>query len=234
MSDTMQLVTLTLGTLGLFALIVSLLLRERHVRETSPKSTHFSKAGASTNLCKKIEHLIGPGVEILMPAGAGHYPLTLTIAQRQRWMQHIEEWLARGARLTIIISLPDARGIEFWQPLIDRLSPQLRVCLLDRKSASAADAMEIPRIDTFHPILVVKGDEPLAMWIESRHDQDSSVAYNVQFVAKEDIVKDQRERFDRFIAVLRRLTDRELSHLRELAPSNKSDAGQKSDALIAA
>jgi hypothetical protein len=236
MSDTMQLVTLSVGTLSLFALIVSILLWERHVRETGPNSAHFSKAGASTSLCKKIAHLIGPGVEILMPAGAGHYPLTLTGAQRQRWIQHIEEWLARGARLTIIISMPDTRGIEFWQPIIDRLSPQLRVCLLDRKLASADDAIEIPRIDTFHPTLVVKGSEPLAMWIESSHIQDSSVAYNVQFVAKEDIVKDQRIRFDRFLAVLRRLTDRghEPLHLRELLPSKKTDARQKTDALIAA
>jgi hypothetical protein len=236
MPETVQLVILSTGTVVIFMLILAAIFLERHLRETSPRSAQFNTAGASTNFSKKLDRILGRGVEILMPAGHGRYPLTVSEWRRRKWRQQFQKWLDRGVRITIIITSPNERAIEYWQSEIDRLSPELRVCLLDRKLASPQDALEIQRMDTFHPIVVVKGMEPLAMWIESQHDPDSSVAYNVQYVAAEDIVDDQRTRFDRLLSILRRLTDESSKppHLKLMSPSNKGSSAKKADSLIAA
>lgn len=228
MSGSTQLAVLSIATVAIFLLIVSFLAFERYLRETSPGSAHFSTARASTNLRKKIEPVIGPGVEILMPAGAGHYALTLSRLQQQKWLALLKHWMDRGARTTIIITSPDLAAVTYWQPLVDALVPSLRVCLLDRNLATRDDAEDIRRLDTFHPVLIVRDTEPLGMWIESRHDPESNVAYNVEYIAKGDIVNDQRLRFDRFLSVLRKLTDtdRDPPHLKDLTPSGKAVSKQ--------
>jgi hypothetical protein len=206
-SDETQSLILWGVTLAIFGTFVLLVITERLVRVYSPKSTRFVTVKASTNLSKKLRYVLQAGAEILMPTGLGLYPLLLSNRRRLKWEKKLKIWLTDGVRVTILISTPNDKAIEYWKKLID-LSPNgLRVCVLDRSKASPEDAAEIVKLDTFHPTLVVKDGKPLAMWIESEHPPDSTVAYNVEYVAPNDIIDYQRARFERFLKVLRRLTD---------------------------
>lgn len=190
-------------------------------RQNGPRSASFISAGASTTLMKKLSWVIGPGVHIFLPVGVGHYPLALAASGRLApWERTIEKWARLGTRITIVISSPSEATLPYWQQLVDRLSPELVVCCLNRDLACSEDAMEIRTLDTFHPILAVKDGQPIAMWVENYHEADSLIAYNIEYYAREDIVGYQLARFERFYRVLQRLTDHEHlpPHLKLMSP----------------
>src|SRR6266571_3851654 len=195
MSDEMQLAVLLAATGFACSLFIVFSVVIRLVRRYGPWSADFATASASTNLARKLRGL-GPGIEILMPSGCGFYPLALSDRRRRKWESKIEQWLKLGVAFTLIISKPYDEATEYWKRLVDRFPPNFRVFLLDRDSASPDDAIEIEKLDTFHPVLVVKDKkEPFGMWVENRHDFKSDVAYNVSYFASRDIVDYQRARF---------------------------------------
>jgi hypothetical protein len=209
MSDMTQLAILFAATVIIFGGAALVLVGERLYRTFRRGSASFITANAATNLTKKIDHLIGPGVELIIPAGKGIYPLVTDGRGRASWEGNLDRWIKRGAQISILITMPNDEGATYWKRLSERLESRLDVWTLDRDRASAEDAADIHSLDTFHPILVVKNGTPLAMWIESYHPFDSAVAYNVEFIATRDIIDYQRARFDRYLRVLRRLMTRQ-------------------------
>ncbi|GEM_PF-7022194 len=218
MSEALQLFILIGGALLTFSALMIAVLINRLRRTYGVHSAKFITATALKNLSLKIAHVAAPGVEVLMPAGHGLYPLTLSRSQRRKMEARIEEWVRSGLRYSIIITSPNDEATSYWQTLVDRLPSTFNVFLLDRQKASESDAIDIRRLDTFHPVLIVRGNEPCGMWLEGIHDKRSRVAYNVEYVAAKDIVDFQRERFLRLLGVLRRLTDENHAppHLRRL------------------
>lgn len=205
MSDGRQLTFLLSATVGAIAILILAAIITRLVAVYGPWSARFNIAKASTNLRKKLKNVVGPGVEILMPVGRGCYALLISNSARRSWENTIAEWMSIGVRLTVFITASNAKGTEYWSALTERY-PCITVLVLDRELASPEDATEIERLDQFHPVLVLKDGLPLAMWIENFHPLDSRIAYNVEFIAAEDIVGYQRARFYRFLKVLHRLT----------------------------
>jgi hypothetical protein len=214
MSIATQIISILGFALILTILVIAIAYLERRYRINSLKSARFITANASTNLSKKIDRIVTTGAEIFIPAGQGLYPLRVSAATRAKWENKLGEWASRGAKVTILITSPNEEAVPCWQELVDRFPDNLCVCLLDRTKASEQDAIEITRLDRFHPILVAKGDAPLAMWIERDHPPRSNVAYNVEFLARPDIVDFQRHRFDRYLKLLRHLIlDSDASHI---------------------
>jgi hypothetical protein len=218
MSERFQLVILVGGPLLTLAGLLVAVLVNRWRRTYGAHSARFITATALKNLSKKIAYVAAPGVEVLMPAGHGLYPLTLTRHEREKMARQIEQWVRSGMRYSVIITAPNEEAESYWQGLVDRLPSNFNVFLLDRHKASIEDAIDIQRLDRFHPTLIVKDTKPLGMWLEGIHDERSRVAYNVEYVAPKDIIDFQLERFSRLLGVLRRLTDenRKPPHLRRL------------------
>jgi len=221
MSDTLQLFVLSGATALIFGCLLLGVFANRYRRTHSNGSARFITASALSNLSRKIQHIAEPGVEVLMPAGAGLYPLTLNAKERAETEHDLEKWVTSGIQYTVIITSPNDEAVQYWQTLVDRLPSGLKVFLLDRAKAFEEDAIEIERLDRFHPVLILKGQKPLGMWLEAVHDPRSSIAYNVEYVASNDIVDFQRERFFRFLRVIRKLTDegRRPPHLTRLLPA---------------
>jgi hypothetical protein len=219
MSESTQLAVLLASTVAIFSILMLAALINRWRRTYGMGSARFITACASTNLSKKLKGVLRPGDEILMPAGKGLYPCILKDAARLNWENEIERWTTIGIRFTLIITTPNETATRYWQNLASRCSPNLRVFVLDRKFASSEDAIEIERLDKFHPTLILRGEQPLGMWLENHHDDSSRVAYNIEYVAAEDIVEYQLARFSRLLGVLRRLTDetRRPPHLMRLS-----------------
>jgi hypothetical protein len=234
MSQTFQLVILIGGALLTFAILLLGVILNRWRRTYGTNSARFLTATALGNLSKKIAHLAGPGVEVLMPAGHGLYPLTLSRRERQTMEARLEEWTRSGLRYSVIITSPNDEAEPYWQALVDRLPDTFNVFMLDRQKASSNDALDIQRLDRVHTVLIVRGNEPCGMWLEGAHDKRSRIAYNVEYVAATDIVDFQFERFSRFLGVLRRLTDesKRPPHLRRLRRRGEI-AGDKSVASAA-
>ena len=204
-----------------FLLLMLGVMGERWYRIFSQNSARFVTVNASTNLYWKIRKMVGRGVEIIMPVGQGLYPASLWWWQRQRWERRLERWVRKGVTVTLLITSPNPEAIKYWQERISQLKTGLTVFSLDRKLATEKDAIEIAKLDRFHPVLIFKGDERLGMWIESDHPPRSKVAYNVEYVSRKDIVDFQQARFDRYLRVLRSLTDetRRPLYLTKISPS---------------
>lgn len=209
MSDATQLQLLLSITIVLFSIGLLVAFAERLIRVYGPWSAKFSTANAGSNFSKKMRNLIKSGDKIYIPTGAGKYPLSISDRARSTWENTFRTWLDLGAHITIIISSPNEEATVYWKNVVERFPSNFRVCLLDRAAASTEDAIEIGRLDTFHPLLVIRESTPLAMWIENFHPPESRVAYNVEFVATKDIVSYQRERFDRYFRILQKLTSRD-------------------------
>jgi hypothetical protein len=227
MSDAqMQLGILLACSFGAYLLLVFILIAERSYRIHGAGSARFTNTNASSNSARKLRGILKAGDEILSPAGRGLYALSLSANRRRKWEELIDDRLKQGVRSTYILISPDHEALAYWQNLVDRFHGKVRVCILNPELASAEDAIEMDRLDRFHPILVVRGDQPVAMWIEHDHPPRSPVAYNIEYVATKDIIDYQRARFDRFLRVLRSLTNPAHcpAHLRELSPSH-SDEG---------
>jgi hypothetical protein len=126
--------------------------------------------------------------------------------------------------------------LKYWQCLVDELSPTFKVFILDQERASAADALEIRRIRRFHSVLVLRNGKAVCMWIENDHPEDSPVANNVEYVAPEDMTEYQTARFNRYLRVLRHLTDTDLrpAHLSELRPTAAGNKAVEKSAADAA
>ena len=126
----------------------------------------------------------------------------------------------------MILTSADAKALSYWRELASKSG--VRVFSLDASKATESDAIEIKRLDRFHPVLVFKDDQPLGMWIENDHPAKSRVAYNVEFLEGADILDFQRKRFDAFKLLFKRLTDSEKksAHLtalhREIGAPSKS------------
>jgi hypothetical protein len=208
-SDQAQLKFLLSATFLVFGIAVAGLIVERIIRIYGPWSATFSTARAGSNFSKKVWHVIRAGDEILIPTGMGKYPLSIPSAARAKWEATIESWARLGARVIILVTCPNDSATSYWQQFVDRLPSQLKVCIVDRNQASPEDAADIASLDTFHPLLVIRNGQPVAMWIENYHPPESRIAYNVEYVATKDIIDEQRERFDRYLRVLRRLTNTE-------------------------
>jgi len=241
MSDSSQLALLLEVTFAGFLVLTLIVLGHRAVRIRGPGSARFVTVNASTNLSKKIKRIVGPGVDIFIPVGQGRYPLIIGARlflgrrKQRKWENRIAHWIEIGASVIIIISSPNTEAIEYWQHLVNRLGNKLKVVILDRTIAPPEDAIEISRLDTFHPILIVKADDPLGMWVEGHHPPNSTVAYNVQYFARKDIIGYQRERFSRFLKVLRRLTNTAGSppHIKVLTAENGGHSASEQAAMAA-
>jgi len=220
MTDTAQFYVLSGATLLIFLLLNLGAFINRWRRTYSIGSARFVTASALSNLTKKIRHLISPGLEIWMPAGRGLYPLTLSEHARRSMESCIAQWIQAGVRFIVIISSPNEQALRYWQGLVNRLGAQLEVYLLDRTVASSEEATEIATLDEFHPVLILKHNRPLGMWLEAIHEANSDVAYNVEYIAADNIVDHQRDRFFRLLGVLRRLT-RQSPHLKLIVPSDQ-------------
>jgi hypothetical protein len=226
MSEATQLIILFASTAALFFGSIAAVMMNRRNRTTGPGSARFLTASAATNLRQKLKPVVRKGDEILMPAGRGRYPSTLVDKARSDWERQIEAWTNDGIVFKVIITTPNDQAEHYWQTLADRLSPNFKVLILDRTAASVEDAADIDRLGTFHPVLAVRGSEPLGMWIESMHEDDSPVAYNIEYLAAPDIIDYQRARFFQLLSMLRRLTDEDRNppHLRRLLPSSTQGA----------
>jgi hypothetical protein len=221
MSEATQLIVLIGSSSFLILAALGAVVFNRWTRTNAIGSSRFITASASTNLCKKLKPVLRAGDEILMPSGYGRYPLALRETARKNWERQIGDWTGEGILFTLIITTPNEAGERYWQKLVDALSPNLKVFILDQSAASAEDSLDIARLHTFHPVLVSRGSEPLGMWLEGAHEEDSGVAYNIEYVASRDIVDFQRARFFRLYSMLRRLTDegRRPPHLKRLMPN---------------
>jgi hypothetical protein len=142
-----------------------------------------------------------------MPAGHGLYPLALSVAGRRTWEKTIETWLNSGVRLTLIVSSPNEQALEYWKAAVQRFPPNLRVYFLDRRFATRENAIQIEKLDTFHPTLIFNKDRPLGMWVEGYHHPNSPIAHNVEYTAENGIVDFQRARFNQFYHQLGGLID---------------------------
>jgi hypothetical protein len=223
MSDTIQLQILSECSWAAFLLLIFFLMGERWYRIYNFRSACFTNTNASSNLARKLRGILTAGDAIWVPSGEGDYPLSLRPRRRRKWEELLKNRLKAGIQMTYIITSPNSEALDYWQRLVGRMDGELGVCILNRQLAPADEATEIACLDEFHPVLVLRGDEPLAMWIENEHPPRSAVAYNVQYVAKEDITGDERERFDRYYKVLARLIDPTTSppFLRELTPHSE-------------
>jgi hypothetical protein len=235
MSDAMQIGTILGGTAVIFAILMSWVLVERYRRLYGPGSAFIANTTAFRNLKAKMQPvLIGRGDEILIPAGAGCYPQVLRDSARTDWEMQLAEWAHKGIQITYILTSPAAGTLSYWQGLIDKLAPQLRVFVLDRKLAEPEDDIEIQRIQTFHPVLILRNGRPLCMWIEHDHRDNSFVANNVEYVAPADMNEFQLASFNRYLRVLRRLTSANLPHVSELRRSTQSGAAVEKSSVNAA
>jgi hypothetical protein len=224
MSEGTQFEILAGSSALIFAAVVLWLTQERRIRVNSLKSAFIHNTSAWSSLAKKIGTLLQPGDEVLVPAGRGRYPFKLGRKHRENWERQVQEWTDRRVRLTPIIIAPDHEALALWQNLVDRLSSTFRVCVLNPDLASSEDRKQISRLETFHPVLILRDNKPLCMWVENYHPANTAVANNVQYVAPEDMNDIEITRFNRYLKVLRRLTDatRQPPHLRELRPSDKA------------
>src|SRR4029077_8498727 len=233
MSDAMQLKTMLAGTVILVALLIFWIWVERYRRVNGPGSARIANTTAFANLKKKIGPVLEKGDEIVIPAGIGRYPEALKDGGRNAWEKQIADWVRSGIRITYILTSPTADTLQYWQRLVDRLSPTFKVYVLDQARASADDALEIRRIRRFHSVLVLRNGRPLCMWIENDHPENSAVANNVEYVEPKDMTEYQIARFNRYLRVLRHLTDADLrpAHLTELRPTARGNfALEKSSA----
>ncbi len=140
-----------------------------------------------------------------------------------------------GVQITYILTSPASDALSSWQDLVNKFSPQLRVFVLSPELAESEDRDEIQRIQTFHPVLILRSGRPLCMWIEHYHRDGSFVANNVEYIEPDDMKEFELARFDRYLKVLRRLTSPSLPYVRELTRTTVSDTGPEgSGANIAA
>jgi hypothetical protein len=231
MSEVTQLILLIGSSAFLILAALGAVFLNRWVRTNGVGSSRFITASASTNLCKKLKPVLRAGDEIIMPAGFGRYPLALSEKARNAWERQIQEWTREGIQFTLVITTPNAPGERYWQKLVDTLSPNLKVFVLDQTAASPDDSVDIARLHTFHPVLVIRGSDPLGMWLEGAHEENSGVAYNIEYVASPDIIDFQRARFFRLYDMLRRLTDesRRPPHLKRLMPNKFQEAAPSAE-----
>lgn len=224
MSDTAQIqivvgIALTLFVIGAAATVVG-----RWIRVYGPWSARFANTNASTNLSKKVKGVMKAGDTVWVPGGRGRYPFTLGVSGRASWEAQVAHWLTLGVSITYFLNSPTAETEQYWQRLLERLPTGLRVLILDRALASPADQVEIDRLERFHPVLAIRGERPLCMWVENDHPPESCVAYNVEYVAPPDMSEFQIARFNRYRRVITELTNenKKPAHLRELRRSSPS------------
>ena len=207
------------SALTFFAVLATVWL-ERLYRTYSPASARFSTVNASSNLFWKIKKFIGPKSYLILPIGKGLYPLSLWPWKRAIWEARLKSWLTKGASISLIISCPTPKGMEYWQNLVDRFhEPNLDI--LNRHRANLHNSEQIKKLDTFHPALLFEKGRPQAMWIENFHNPERSVAEDVEYVAPSDLVDSQLDRFIRLSAAYSALL-KPGNHIQHLSAS-KSD-----------
>ena len=163
------------------------------------------EAAAASVLMHKFDPLVRRSCEIFLPVGDGRYLARVDSRLRKRWVAVLNQWMQRGATINIIVSSPSDEAHRVWQPLKDAAPDRLNVILLDRERAPTPEIeREIACLDTFHPIIFLEPGGRGAMWLERNHPVGSTIAYNIDYVAPDDIAHDKR--FAECLSVLRDLT----------------------------
>jgi hypothetical protein len=205
MADNAQLIVLFCATALVFATIILRdRQRDRRLRD-APVSGHFMEAAAASVLMRKFDPLVRGRCEIFLPVGDGRYLARVDSRLRKKWVGVLEQWMRRGATINVIVSSPSEEAHRAWQPLKNAARERLNVILLDRERAPTPEiARKIACLDTFHPIILVEREGRGAMWLERNHPVGSTIAYNIDYVAPDDVGHDKR--FAECLSVLRDLT----------------------------
>jgi hypothetical protein len=185
--------------------------REQRGAIVTTKSTIYEVARTGSMLVPSLDPFIQGGSTVYIPASDGLYVTVISRLWRWRYNRGLRRWLRRGANIHLIITRPSEHCREIWQRVIDKYPLTFHLHLLNREKAGGPGAdslrVQIDRLDTFHPVLVVNSQGPFvpgAMWIEGYHPVGSKYAENVEFVHPSAATKDERlekynEMFERLI-----------------------------------
>ena len=200
-----QFLLIVISVIFVLGIAVRVLIREQATR--NQKSANFSVVRAGSSYAKKMGKQISKNTEILMPVGAGLYPLKLSSSKQKLWEDNFENWVNAGAKISVLITNPSEAAVLYWKKLAVEIGEGLVVAILIRKNFSDDDLVEIERLDEYHPVLALENGSPFSMWIEGSHPAGSTEAYAVEYVCKNDIVGIQYERFSIFEKLIRKFID---------------------------
>jgi hypothetical protein len=219
-------VSLWAMTIILFLLGAGTLLVFDLYRKYGGGSAHFSRANASTYLSRKIDHLLNTGTTLYFCAGKGTYPINLKPSLRTWFSETMRDWTSRCKSIKVFLTNPSEEAVEYWQSSVNELhNDKFEVYILDSsKTEDPFVVRQISSLEHFHPTLLKNADNRNAMWIENFHEPDSTVAYNVQYVAPADFTEFQKARFKKYMNVFDQLSNSGL-HVSRLVPhSNQTGA----------
>jgi len=190
--------------------------REREKRNEDAAKGKIIELGSSTiadDLFPLIKPYITPGDSLFVVGSDAFFA-----ASRHGLLliDGLRECMKRGATLTYIILAPDTYAENKDSDAVIKLRKLKeefddKFHLVFPGEDPSIDEIQLETIQKYHflhPILLVRGDEPIAMWIEGYHEPASIYAYNVKFVSIEAWNNAELEQFNSYYEDIQRLTKR--------------------------
>lgn len=174
--------------------------REVRRRAQDDRSRVIPVAGCGSLFVPQLDKLVGSRSVLYIPSGDGLYPTRRKRARNRTYQDGLAQWLARGAVIHLIVTIPNDEVATVWHPLKALYPDRLHVHLLDRSRAAGPSAAQtrakIEQLDTFHAAILLNppgtASAPGALWIEANHPVGAKHAYHIEFVAPKDAALDTR------------------------------------------
>jgi hypothetical protein len=171
-------------------------------KRKNPRSEFLNEANVSHQLVWRVDPFVKAGSKMFIVAGDAHY--SRDGAFKTNWAKSLTKWLNRGCEVHLLVTSDGETKTG-----LERLSSDHPTLFLHTNSNNEFPKHVAQKYKTFHPLLVQNGKlvdgkfveikNERAMWIENLHEDDSEIAYSVEFVVSPEVASAQySRRFDEY------------------------------------